>query len=139
MKNLLVTAILILCSIFAKAQETQSYTLTVSINNISSNNGKVLLSLHTADTFMKGPGIQNIASEIVDGKINISFENVVPGSYAIMAVHDENNNKRMDFETNGMPKENYGMSGNDMSYGPPRFDDAKFSLTNEDLAFTIRF
>ncbi|WP_165748119.1 DUF2141 domain-containing protein [Cellulophaga sp. Z1A5H] len=139
MKNLVVTSILILCAFFAKAQDTQSYTLVVSIGHITNNNGKILLSLHTADTFMKGPGIQNVDSEIVNGKINVSFENIKPGTYAIMALHDENDNKRMDYETNGMPKENYGTSGNEMSYGPPSFEDAKFRVTDKNLDFNIRF
>ena len=56
-----------------------------------------------------------------------------------MALHDENDNKRMDFELNGMPKESYGMSGNEMSFGPPNFVDAKFELSDKDLEFNIRF
>ncbi len=129
----------ILSSILGMAQENESYTLTVIIDNISNDNGKVLLSLHTADTFMKGSGIQHKESEIVAGKIKLTFQNVPLGTYAIMALHDENDNQRMDYETNGMPKESYGMSGNEMSYGPPNFEDAKFKVLDQNLDFNIRF
>lgn len=124
---------------FSVAQESEGKTITVTINNINNNNGHVLLSLHTESTFMKGAGIQNSKNKIVDGKITATFKNVVPGTYAIMALHDANDNNTMDFEANGMPKEDYGMSNNPMSYGPPQFAQAKFNVTKEDLEMTIKF
>lgn len=125
---------------FSNAQATENgNTITVSIDNITNNNGSVVLALHTQETFMRGPGIKNTKSEIVDGKIKVTFENVAPGTYAVMALHDENDNHAMDFEDNGMPKESYGMSNNPMSYGPPQFATAKFEVASEDLEMNIRF
>lgn len=125
---------------FSYAQEEESgKSITVTIENIANNNGNVLLALHTEDTFMKGAGIQSLESKIVDGKISITFENIKPGTYAIMALHDENENKRMDFEDNGMPKESYGTSNNSTSFGPPQFSQAKFDLKDEDLEIKIIF
>ena len=71
--------------------------------------------------------------------VTITFENVLPGEYAILALHDENDNKRMDYEDNGMPKESFGMSNNVMVMGPPQYEDAKFKVANEDLDLNIRF
>tara|TARA_R110000868_G_scaffold209539_1_gene459395 strand:+ start:109 stop:528 length:420 start_codon:yes stop_codon:yes gene_type:complete len=139
MKNLALTIVFLFTALISIAQESNANKITVVIDNVSNDNGTVMLSLHTKDSFMKAPGIQNLESKIVDGKIKVVFENVVPGEYAIMALHDENDNKRMDFELNGMPKESYGMSGNEMSFGPPNFEDAKFILTETDLEFNIRF
>jgi len=134
---------LILACVFTSfvtfGQESETVSITVSINNISNNNGKVIVALHTADTFMKGPGTQNLESTITDGQVSFTFKNVAPGSYAIMALHDENENNRMDFEDNGMPLENYGTSGNDMSMGPPSFELSKFEVTNENLDLNIKF
>ena len=126
-------------SLVAMAQEKNGINITVTIDNITSDEGKVLIGLHTADTFMKGPGVQNLQSSIENGKVTLKFTNVEPGNYAIMALHDANENNRMDFEANGMPKESYGMSGNDMAMGPPTFDGAKFQVADEDIEFTIRF
>lgn len=120
------------------SQESKA-TISVAINNIVNDEGKVLIALHTADTFMKGPGIINLEGTIAEGKVSFAFENVPPGTYAIMALHDANENNRMDYEPNGMPKESYGMSGNEMTMGPPSFNDAKFEVTDEDLNFEIRF
>ena len=87
---------------------------------------------------MKGPGIKNAESKIENGKVTVSFKDVEPGTYAIMVLHDINENNRMDFELTGMPKEDYGMSNNPMSFGPPQFDDAKFEFNGKDLDFIIR-
>lgn len=138
MKNLLFVFAFACLTSLGYAQE-KGVDITVTINNVTSDDGKVLISLHTADTFMKGAGIANLESEIKDGTVSFTFKDVAPGSYALMAMHDANDNKQMDFETNGMPKESYGMSGNDMSFGPPTFDGAKFEVKSENLNFDIRF
>ncbi len=137
-KTFSIAILLFLTSLFCFSQESETYTITVSIDNVKNNNGKVMLGLHSADTFMKGQGIQNAESKIEDGKITVTFENVEPGNYAILALHDENENNRMDFE-NGTPIESYGMSNNPMSYGPPQYNDAKFEVINENLDLKIRF
>ena len=138
MKTLFLSIALTLVSTLGFAQESKGQTITVTIENAKNDNGKLLVSLNTKDTFMKGAGIQSTASEIKDGKATITFENVAPGDYAIMVLHDENDNQRMDFEDNGMPKESYGMSNNPRSFGPPIYEDAKFTLANDALKLSIR-
>ncbi|MBQ0787717.1 MAG: DUF2141 domain-containing protein [Oceanihabitans sp.] len=115
-------------------------TITVTVENIRNTNGKILASLHDENTFMKGKeGIQTAETTITGNTVTVTYKNVLPGAYAIMSVHDENDNKKMDFELNGMPKENYGMSNNPVLYGPPTFDVAKFMVNEkEDLNITIR-
>lgn len=128
---------LFLISFFSFSQE-KTHNITVTIDNVSNDNGKVVLGLHTSDTFMKGKGIQNTEAKIENGKVTVTFKNVKPGNYAILALHDENENNRMDFE-NGMPIESYGMSNNPMTYGPPQYSDAEFEVTTGDLDLKIRF
>ncbi|UOY07126.1 DUF2141 domain-containing protein [Muricauda sp. SCSIO 64092] len=137
------TFVFVLCtlisSLLINAQETQGATITVTIDNIVNDEGKVIIALHSSETFMRGEGIMSQESTITDGKVEFTFEGVPAGTYAIMALHDANSNNRMDYEANGMPKESYGMSGNEMTMGPPNFEMAKFNVTNEDLEFNIRF
>lgn len=139
MKTLAKLIVFILSITLSNAQETKGQTITVTIDNISNDNGKVHFSLHTADTFMKGAGVQSAVSKIENGKVTITFKNVISGSYAILAFHDANNNNIMDFEDNGMPIEDYGASNNSMSYGPPQFAESKFDIAKEDLEIKIRF
>ena len=139
-KNLILTIALALTSVLGFSQEEdKGITLTVTIDNVKNDTGKVMMSLHSSETFMKGNGIMDTETEIKDGKVTITFKNVKPGEYAIMALHDENENKRMDFQENGMPLESYGISNNVMSFGPPQYDDAKFKVEAEDLEMNIRF
>ncbi|WP_179346184.1 DUF2141 domain-containing protein [Winogradskyella ursingii] len=139
MKNLILSFALALVSFTGFSQEPDGVTITVTVENIKNDNGKASFALHTVDTFMKGAGIMNAESEIKDGKVVVTFENVKPGDYAIMGMHDENENGRMDFEDNGMPKEGYGMSNNVMSFGPPQYGDAKFTVAKEPIEMKIRF
>lgn len=62
--------------------------------------------------------VQSAAVKIEDGVATVTFENVAPGEYAIIVLHDLNGNQRMDFK-DGMPAENYNVSGGQMSFGPP--------------------
>ncbi|MDT0607088.1 DUF2141 domain-containing protein [Croceitalea rosinachiae] len=122
----------------AQAQE-ETVTVKVTIENVLNDNGTILASLHSNDTFMKGTGIIDLVDKAKKGSVTMTFEDVKPGTYAIMVLHDENDNMRMDFDADGRPKESYGMSGNAMVMGPPTFNDAKFEVTKEDLEFNIRF
>lgn len=131
---------LFLMSVVVTAQtEETTYNITITIDNVVNDNGSVLAGLHNVETFMKGKGVQNLQSTIKDGKITLVFKDVKPGEYAILAMHDKNNNKQMDREANGMPTEDYGISGSSTPYGPPSFNDAKFTVTDKDLEFAIRF
>ena len=45
----------------------------------------------------------------------------------------------MDFQPSGMPMEDYGASNNIMTFGPPSYNNAKFTLTDADLSLEIKF
>ena len=139
MKTLVLILGLICIGFTSNAQGNIGATVTVTIENVLTNEGTILASLRTADTFIKGPGIINVTQPAKAGEVTLVFENVVPDTYAIMVIHDANDNKRMDMEANGMPKESYGMTGNDMTMGPPTFEGAKFDVSSENLEFRIRF
>ncbi len=139
LKVIMLNIVFAFCTLlgFSQDTKTEGQTITVTVDNVKNSNGNVMVALHSEDTFLKGQGIQNLESDIKDGKITVTFKNVASGSYAIMVLHDENKNKRMDFE-NGMPLESYGMSNNPMSYGPPQFSEAKFEVAAENLDLNIR-
>ena len=124
---------------FVTAQENKGVSLTITIENVLADGGTILAGLHTEETFMRNDGIANAEAPAVKGKVTLIFENVTPGTYAVMIMHDANDNKQMDMEPNGMPKESYGTSGEMNMFGPPVFTDAKFEITGEDQEISIRF
>ena len=138
MKTLTLIIAFVLSVTFTNAQEAKTgQTITVNIDKLQSEAGHILVSLHTENTFMKGNGIKDAKSKIVDGKVTVTFENIAAGTYAILVLHDINDNNQMDFEPNGMPKESFGASNNSMSFGPPSFTTAKFDVSNEDIEMKI--
>ena len=137
MMKTFITLSLILCTLSSFGQETLS--LDVAVTNATSDEGTVEFGLYTKDTFMKAPPAQAKTSTIKDGKAQVVFENIEPGTYAVIAFHDANGNEKMDFETNGMPKESYGTSNNVMTMGPPNWEDSKFELKEKSTSIEIRF
>ncbi|KAA1244270.1 DUF2141 domain-containing protein [Aquimarina sp. RZ0] len=140
MKTLVLFLAITAVNYITNAQNTkEGVTITVTVPNVSNSNGSVLFGLYDETTFMTAAPIKSAKGKIIDGKTTITFTNVSAGEYGISCVHDANDNNRMDFEDNGMPIENYGVSNNNMSYGPPMWNDAKFEVGTENLDLEIRF
>ncbi len=139
MKTIALLLGMLISSFIAKAQDSEGITISVTIENVMNSEGDILVALHSQDTFMKGLGIQNLKENAEKGEITFSFTNVQPGTYAISSLHDLNKNQQMDFEDNGMPKEDYAMSGSSSPMGPPTFEDVKFEVKEEDMELKLRF
>ena len=139
MKTFALIIALILSTSLSFAQTKKGQDITVTIENISNNRGHVVIALHSVDTFMKTDGLQKTESKVKNGKVIVTFKNVAPGNYALLALHDENDNKRMDFEPNGMPMESFALSNNPTLMGPPTFSDGKFEVADKNLDLTIKF
>jgi uncharacterized protein (DUF2141 family) len=106
------------------------------IVSLRGQGGHVLVALHNKDTFLKKPLKSEVAT-IVNGKAFVTFNNIKPGTYAIVVLHDKNDNKIMDFDTYGMPLEAYGISNNVLLMGPPQWEDANFEMGNTPLQLEI--
>lgn len=68
----------------------------------------------------------------------VTLENVMPGSYAVLVYQDKNENKSMDFDSNGMPLEPHGTSNNVMTMGTPQWSDVKFDVGAELIKMMIK-
>lgn len=139
MKKVLVAFEIFVSILTLSAQENNGVTLRVVLENVLHDEGSILSALHTEETFMKAEGIKMKKDKAEKGELVLIFNDVEPGIYAVSVLHDANDNQRMDYEGNGMPKENYAMSQNPMSMGPPTFNDVKFIVADDDLDLKIRF
>lgn len=138
MKTIAVLIALFLTQLFY-AQTSGSPEISVRIENIKSDSGKIMVGVYSENTFMKAQPQYRAESEIVDGVASVNFKNLPTGTYAISCFHDKNGNSQMDFEPTGMPLEPYGISNNNINqYGPPLWEDAKFVLSDESLEMTIK-
>jgi uncharacterized protein (DUF2141 family) len=67
------------------------------------------------------------------------FTNLRPGTYAVIAFHDENDNGKLDENGWGVPTEGYGFSNNAEGFlGPASFKDAAVTLDQADKTVEIR-
>lgn len=120
-------------------QTKASGQITAIVPNVNGTEGEVLFALYTADSFMKRDADYSAMSTIENGKAVGVFQNVPKGTYAVVVLHDRNSNKRMDLEPSGMPQEDYGTSGNSMSFGPPNWMESKFDFDGTQKEIEIRF
>ena len=106
--------------------------LTISVAGLKSDRGTVLASLYASETgFAKSAGAALLSAPIPPGNAaTIRFAGLAPGLYAVLLVHDENGNGRLDTGPFGIPREPYGASNDPKRrMGPPRWRDCKFLLT----------
>jgi uncharacterized protein (DUF2141 family) len=70
------------------------------------------------------------------------FMDIPPGTYAMVVIHDENMNGKLDTNVLGIPKEGYGFSKDAKKWlGTPTFSDASFLYDgqNVDLTMTLHY
>lgn len=136
------TVSMMLCIFFVQqflAQDVNTTTITVVIENLKTDEGAVYGSLYSEKTFLTSNPESTAKAEVKDGTATLVFEDVPEGIYGITAFHDENGNEKMDFEATGMPQENYGSSNNKFNpYGPPTWSDAKFEVAGTAMDLNIR-
>jgi len=138
MKTIAVLVAMLLGALM-QAQTENTGTINATVSNVIGTEGNVKFGLYSEDTFMKTAPEYSVKAEIKDGKAIANFENVPEGTYALLVMHDKNDNGKMDFDASGMPIENYGSSGTGMSYGPPSWDHSKFEFNGEQKELEIRF
>lgn len=120
------------------AQEKASVKLTVIIENISSDQGNILASVHNRETFFYQKPPYWDKQPAKTGEQQFKFEVMPHTAYALMLLHDTNENYRMDFSKEGHPAEDAAISGKPNRYGPPQFEEAKFVL-EKDSIIRLRF
>lgn len=105
-------------------------TITVRVTHPGVTTGTVEVSLfNSAETFMKKPFLQFSGEPDKDGAYTATFSSVPEGEYAVVVVHDENNNGTLDRGFLGLGGESYAFSnGARPLFGWPDFDDAAFKV-----------
>lgn len=114
-------------------------TLNVTLQNVRDASGTVRAGLYREPaTFRKEDKAVEIAqASAAPGAITLTFRNLPPGRYAIMAYHDENGDGQLNRRFGMFPTEGYGLSNNPQVAGPPAFDDSAFEVAAPETAITI--
>ena len=79
-----------------------------------------------------------IAMRAIAGTQTVVFANLKPGTYAVIAFHDANDNGKLDENWLGEPTEGYAFSNNAEGFlSAPSFKNAGILLGNHDLSVVI--
>lgn len=108
-------------------------TLTVSVTGLRNAKGIMAAQLFSdEESFKKHETTYNALSEISEKKsATLKFSKLAKGTYALMVLHDENKNGKMDTGLFGIPKEGFAMSRDPkVKLGPPRWKECCFLITN---------
>ena len=114
--------------------QTNKHTIIIKFSGMKSDKGDVYVALYNNEkSFLRKEILGKIAT-IKNQKATVIFEDIAPGDYAVSSFHDENNNKKMDTNFIGIPKEPIGISNNAKGFmGPPKYKDAKFTVSTDVL------
>jgi uncharacterized protein (DUF2141 family) len=118
---------------YATMSQAQNLSLIVNVKKFKSNDGMAYVLLQ--DPTKKSLLQQWI--KIDKNETQAVFKNLKVGKYAVRLYHDANDNKKMDTDFFGMPKESWGCS-NDVKphFAAPKFEDMIFTL-DKDLTIII--
>lgn len=113
--------------------------LTVAVSGLRNQNGQALIALHDNSANFPNKWERALAVKRLPARDGAAatFENVAPGRYAVIVVHDEDGNGEMTKTFVGLPVEGFGTSNNPSFFGPPRFGPAVFDLL-EDTSLSVR-
>ena len=130
---------LIIGVLIYQSQVKENYSIEVTVENATNNEGKIFLALYNSETNFLEKSYKGTKSEIINNSCTITFEDIPSGPYAISVFHDENNNGEMDSNFMGIPKEDYGCSNDATGFmGPPKWKNAKFELKeNKSITITL--
>ncbi|MBQ4822388.1 DUF2141 domain-containing protein [Aquimarina sp. MMG016] len=118
--------------VFATNAQNQTSTIEIHITDIQSAEGTIRIGLYNSESNFYKQIFRSVAIKAKKGALKITLNDIPYGEYAISLYHDENNNKKLDSNFFKIPKEPYGTSNNAKgSFGPPKWEDAKFSVSEQ--------
>ena len=137
MQKVILTIVLVFTGlVYSQAQET--FSINLSISGMKSDKGDVYVALYNSEKGFLKKTFKTTIVKVTDKKASASFTGLLKGVYAISVFHDKNDNKKMDTNFLGIPKEPIGMSNDAKAFmGPPKYKDAKF-MVDKNLNMTIK-
>ena len=142
MRVLIAFIALFLFASFQNREHQSVETFTVHIKNVKNERGQLIIAIFDNDTdFLEKP-YMTVRTSAVSPELEVNFENLKFGEYALSVIHDENVNDKLDTNLFGVPKEGFGFSNDVMgTFGPPSFEKSKINWfgSHEPLKITLKY
>jgi uncharacterized protein (DUF2141 family) len=113
---------------------TKTFELTIYFNELSTNDGKLMVLVQNEDEKDVSKLVLNIANK--SAKVSIYLPE---GKYGVIAFHDINNNEELDKNMLGIPTEPYGFSNNARGLlSKPNYEETLVNLNqNKSITFDL--
>lgn len=134
MSRILSTLIAGLCL----ASQSSAAPLTIDLKGVRKQTGTVKIKVVDSAEAYDGKA-KGVAGEVwkPDGESRQFRFDLPAGQYAVMVVHDANDNGKMDSNVIGIPTEPYGFSNNPRVMRKPTFEETRFALPAAGTAIRI--
>jgi len=143
MKRLVLAAVLPVLTLgasFGPAAADDLASLTITVQGVSAKGGDLRVGLYDAQSFaVRGAKpVNGAVKPAVAGTMVVTLEGIVPGSYGVKVLEDQNANGKMDLRLGMFPTEPYGFSNDPViKMGPPSWDEVKLVVKPGGNAITI--
>jgi len=133
--------LVVFCSFNIAVYPATAADLDLTLSNIKSIEGKLMLQMVSSEAAFKGEENNTYMSLIIplqSPETRVSVGSVQSGEYAIRVFHDTNSNQKLDSNLLGIPNEPFGFS-NDATgnFGPAKWKDAKFTVPDSGVQLII--
>lgn len=126
------------CALLLPAIAAWGSDVEVRVQDVAGTKGKVSVAVCDKEHFLKQCSYSASAPARA-GETTVVVKGVPPGTWAVLAYHDENANGELDRNLIGIPKERYGFSRDARSkFGPPGFEDAMIELGDAPSVTSVR-
>ena len=110
--------------------------LSMTFKGLRNTKGKILVGLFNSEKgFPKeaDAALKRISVTLEERVVpRIEISRLSPGSYAVSALHDENDNQKLDTNWIGIPREGVAASRDAKgSFGPPKYRDAVLEISHD--------
>jgi uncharacterized protein (DUF2141 family) len=141
MRHRVLFSALALASVVFAAGEASAARIVVTISGLKNNAGAIYVGLYaTPSKFLNGTQVDAMKKvRATTAPTTVAFDNLAPGTYAVGAYHDENNNDHLDTNFLGLPTEGYALSnGVRAVMSKPTFQQAAFTVGNAGAAVSLQ-
>jgi uncharacterized protein (DUF2141 family) len=134
---LLFFAFIFSCTLSAQTRSS----VQVNIQEASSDRGMIRVLLFSGATGFPdqvGKAVKSFSLPPKNQQVAFTITDLVPGTYALAVIHDQDSNGKLSSNAVGYPIEKFGFSNNPKVYfSPPSFEKASFVLGKTPVKVTI--
>jgi len=131
------------CAIVLLSAAPLPTTLEVKLLGLRNDHGTARVAVFaTRDGWPQNDAraLRRAVATIARGQASVSFDGLPPGSYAVIAFHDEDGDERLKTGLFGVPVEGWGASNDARATFGPAFDDALVKVeAPKTISFSIRY